>query len=85
NQSRRQLQMPQVQPNAEHMELAELEAALGVHFLMVTHNIDNLHERAGNHNIIHLPGEILKVRCTNSGQTLRWKEYVNHADRCECC
>ena len=35
----------------------------GDRFLLVTQNIDNLHERAGNHNIIHMHGELLKVRC----------------------
>ncbi|MFB5172863.1 Sir2 family NAD+-dependent deacetylase [Erwinia amylovora] len=85
NQRRRQLQQPQVQPNAAHLALAELEAALGDHFLLVTQNIDNLHERAGNHNIIHMHGEILKVRCTNSGQTVPWKEDVKPDDRCHCC
>ncbi len=35
--------------------------------LLVTQNIDNLHERAGNTNVIHMHGELLKVRCSQSG------------------
>lgn len=51
----------------------------------MTQNIDNLHERAGNHNIIHMHGELLKVRCAWSGQVLEWKEDVLDEDRCHCC
>lgn len=85
NQRRRQLQQPEVQPNAAHLALAELEAALGDHFLLVTQNIDNLHERAGNRNVIHMHGELLKVRCASSGQVLHWNEDVKPNDRCHCC
>ncbi|WP_289627263.1 Sir2 family NAD-dependent protein deacetylase, partial [Escherichia coli] len=48
NARRRQLQQPEIQPNAAHLALAKLQDALGDRFLLVTQNIDNLHERAGN-------------------------------------
>lgn len=85
NARRRQLQQPDIQPNAAHLALAELEAALGDHFLLVTQNIDNLHERVGNSNIIHMHGELLKVRCATSGQILHWVDDVHDDDRCHCC
>lgn len=85
NARRRQLTSGDIQPNAAHAALAELEAALGDHFLLVTQNIDNLHERAGNRNIIHMHGELLKVRCVSSGQVLHWQEDVKESDRCHCC
>ena len=85
NARRRQLQDAAVQPNAAHEALAELEAALGDHFLLVTQNIDNLHERAGNRNIIHMHGELLKVRCVSSGQVLYWQDDLKADDRCHCC
>ncbi|WP_147196971.1 Sir2 family NAD+-dependent deacetylase [Pantoea sp. MBD-2R] len=85
NARRRQLQDAAIQPNAAHDALAELEAALGDHFLLVTQNIDNLHERAGNRNIIHMHGELLKVRCVSSGQVLYWQEDLKEDDRCHCC
>lgn len=66
NARRRQLQQPDVVPNAAHLALAKLEEALGDRFLLVTQNIDNLHERAGNKNIIHMHGELLKVRCARA-------------------
>jgi NAD-dependent deacetylase len=48
------------QPNAAHIVLAELEEHYDVH--IITQNIDDLHERAGSTNIMHLHGEILKMR-----------------------
>lgn len=85
NARRRQLQLPEIEPNAAHLALAKLEAAFGDRFLLVTQNIDNLHERAGNKNIIHMHGELLKVRCAQSGQVLAWEGDVTAADRCHCC
>ncbi|WP_075181019.1 Sir2 family NAD+-dependent deacetylase [Pantoea sp. 1.19] len=85
NARRRQLQQPEIQPNAAHRALAELEATLGDRFLLVTQNIDNLHERAGNSQVLHMHGELLKVRCAESGQVLHWQEDVKPGDRCHCC
>jgi NAD-dependent deacetylase len=50
----------EAQPNAAHMALAELEPDFDVH--IITQNIDDLHERAGSTNVMHLHGEILKMR-----------------------
>ena len=75
NARRRQLQSPEIAPNAAHQALARLEAALGDRFVLVTQNIDNLHERAGNRRVIHMHGELLKVRCSWSGQVLEWRRH----------
>lgn len=85
NARRRQLQQPKITPNAAHLALGELEAALGDRFLLITQNIDNLHERAGNKNIIHMHGELLKVRCGFSGQVLEWRGDILPEDKCHCC
>lgn len=45
----------------------------------------NLHERAGNQNIIHMHGELLKVHCSQSGQILEWTGDVTPEDKCHCC
>jgi NAD-dependent deacetylase len=58
NQRRRQLET--VQPNKAHTILAELEEYFDV--LVITQNVDNLHERAGSTNVLHLHGELTKVR-----------------------
>jgi NAD-dependent deacetylase len=60
NQRRKQLFT--VEPNAGHFVLAELENYFEVH--IVTQNVDNLHERAGSRNVLHLHGELMKVRST---------------------
>lgn len=85
NARRRQLQGPDIVPNAAHQALARLESALGDNFLLVTQNIDNLHERAGNQRVIHMHGELLKVRCSWSGQVLEWTGDVTAEDKCHCC
>ncbi len=85
NDRRRQLQLPEIAPNAAHLALAKLEEALGDRFLLITQNIDNLHERAGNQHIIHMHGELLKVRCSQSGQVLEWTGDVTEEDKCHCC
>lgn len=85
NQRRYQLQQPDIKPNAAHYALAKLEHLLGDNFLLVTQNIDNLHEKAGNRRIIHMHGELLKARCCQSGQVIEWKGDLTTDDRCHCC
>lgn len=63
NARRRQLQDPSVRPNEAHLALATLEQAWPGEFLLVTQNVDNLHETAGSRKLLHMHGELLKVRC----------------------
>ncbi len=67
NARRRGLRNPNVQPNAAHRALAELEQHWRGEVLLVTQNIDDLHERAGSRNLIHMHGELLKTRCAHCG------------------
>ena len=70
NQRRRQLH--EVKPNVGHLMLAELEKDFDVH--IITQNVDNLHERAGSSKVLHLHGELLKVRSTrNYNHILDWE------------
>ncbi|CAK9884707.1 MAG: NAD-dependent protein deacylase [Candidatus Erwinia impunctatus] len=85
NARRRQLREGDIQPNAAHLALAELEQVLGDRLLLVTQNIDNLHKRAGSKNIIHMHGELLKVRCLVSGKVFAWSDDLLVDDRCQCC
>ncbi|MBA2814602.1 Sir2 family NAD+-dependent deacetylase [Candidatus Pantoea persica] len=85
NARRHLLQSPAIQPNDAHRALAELEQVLGDNFLLVTQNIDNLHERAGNSRVLHMHGELLKARCTGSGQVIAWSGDLTTEDRCTCC
>jgi NAD-dependent deacetylase len=71
NQRRRQLH--QVKPNLGHLVLAELENDFDVH--IITQNVDNLHEQAGSTKVLHLHGELLKVRSINNENfILDWKD-----------
>lgn len=85
NARRRQLQQPEIKPNAAHLALAELEASLGDNFLLITQNIDNLHERAGSQRVVHMHGDLLKVRCCRSGQVFDWTGDLSVDERCHCC
>jgi NAD-dependent deacetylase len=68
-----------VQPNLAHQILAELEAHFDVY--IITQNVDDLHERAGSKNVLHLHGELLKVRSTkNINYILDWTEDLNFGD-----
>ena len=53
-------------PNAGHLALAELEASWQGEFLLVTQNVDNLHERVGSRNLLHMHGELQSMLCSNS-------------------
>jgi NAD-dependent deacetylase len=64
--NQRRAQLKTVNPNPAHYALAELESKLDGDFLLVTQNVDDLHERAGSKNLIHMHGELLKKRCTKS-------------------
>ena len=80
NQRRRQLL--QVQPNAGHQLLAELEQRYVVD--IVTQNVDDLHERAGSTRVLHRHGELFKVRSTRDQSLVReWKKDLVLGDLCE--
>jgi len=67
NMRRRNLLAGHVKPNAAHAALAELERRWPGEFLLVTQNIDDLHERAGSRRLVHMHGEMRKVRCADCG------------------
>ncbi|WP_271424880.1 SIR2 family NAD-dependent protein deacylase [Aequorivita sinensis] len=80
NQRRRQLQT--VEPNSAHIALAELEKHHDV--TIITQNVDDLHERAGSTDVIHLHGELLKARSTvDENLILEWKDDLNIGDCCD--
>lgn len=85
NDRRAQLQLPDVTPNRAHEALASLESAFGNNVLLVTQNVDNLHERAGSRNIIHMHGELLSSRCTKSAISHTWHKSFDASTPCPCC
>jgi len=77
NQRRRQLL--EVQPNKGHKNLKELEKHFEIY--IITQNVDDLHERAGSSKIVHLHGELRKVRSTkNEDHIIDWSEDLNLGD-----
>ena len=74
-----------IAPNAAHLALAELERRYPGEVLVVTQNIDNLHERAGTRNLIHMHGEILKARCGACGNVSAALADLSDGDSCVAC
>jgi NAD-dependent deacetylase len=61
--SARRAQGQKANPNPAHIALAELESQLESRYFLCTQNVDDLHERAGSRNLIHMHGELAKSRC----------------------
>jgi len=75
-------------PNAAHFALARLEAALaarGGELVVVTQNIDDLHERAGSRRVVHMHGELLKARCLVCESVCDWTQDLPPSARCPGC
>ncbi|MFN4235236.1 MAG: SIR2 family NAD-dependent protein deacylase [Bacteroidia bacterium] len=66
--NKRRKQVMEAQPNAAHLALVKLEKYFDVQ--IITQNIDDLHERAGSKNVLHLHGEIMKARSTASDKLI---------------
>jgi len=80
--NKRRKQLLEVEPNAAHYALKDLEKKYNVS--IITQNVDDLHERAGSSNVIHLHGELLKVRSSfDKDLVLDWKKDLNLGDFCE--
>ncbi|MEE8445606.1 MAG: Sir2 family NAD+-dependent deacetylase [Alphaproteobacteria bacterium] len=85
NSRRRGLADGAVEPNPAHVALAEFEAAWQGDFLLVTQNIDDLHERAGSRNLVHMHGELFKARCESCGGTADWRGDIFVETACPAC
>jgi len=85
NARRTQLTDDRPEPNPAHLALARLEKEWAGHVLIVTQNIDDLHERAGSKNIIHMHGELLKIRCNHCNALLQWEENLFVETKCPDC
>jgi NAD-dependent deacetylase len=84
----RRRRLASVQPNAAHAALAELEARLaaqGASLLIVTQNVDDLHERAGSKALLHMHGELLKARCAACGDRRACHDDLSLDTLCPAC
>lgn len=78
----RRKQLLECEPNRAHFALAELENKYDV--TIITQNVDDLHERGGSTNVIHLHGELLKARSSvDESLIYNWKTDISESDKCE--
>jgi NAD-dependent deacetylase len=85
NARRRQLVAGNIAPNAAHDALARLEHEWPAPVLLVTQNIDDLHERAGSRALIHMHGELRKARCARCGAVEAADGDLEVSRRCPAC
>lgn len=72
-------------PNAAHLALAELDAAWPGELLLVTQNVDDLHNRAGSKRLIHMHGELTSAWCTACGDRHHWTGPLSDYPACTSC
>lgn len=90
--NQRRAQLKDAQPNAAHQALAELAVRFSGDFLLVTQNVDDLHDRAHDalkpaqgFELLHMHGELNKARCTGTDTIVNWHEDVTAETLCPCC
>lgn len=81
----RRAKLAEVEPNPAHRAIARLQREWPGKVTLITQNIDNLHERGGSEQVLHMHGELLKVRCVKKGTVYPWSGPVSAADACSCC
>lgn len=74
-----------VAPNAAHDALARLDAEWPGELLLVTQNVDDLHERAGSRRMLHMHGELNAALCAACGARTRWTGDLPPGTRCDAC
>ena len=74
-----------VQPNAAHLALARLEEHLGDDLLIVTQNVDDLHERAGSTRVLHLHGQLASALCVGCDERVPWTAPLGDGPACPGC
>jgi NAD-dependent deacetylase len=74
-----------VEPNAAHLALARLEGAIGDGMLVVTQNIDDLHERAGSVRVLHMHGKLRSALCRACGTRVEWEGDLGDFPPCPAC
>lgn len=74
-----------VEPNEAHEALARLDAEWPGDFLLVTQNVDDLHERAGSKRLLHMHGELTKGWCLACDERFGWSGPMGEAASCPVC
>ncbi len=85
NERRRQLLSNKIAPNPAHAAIGKLEREYSGKVWVVTQNIDNLHERGGTRNLIHMHGEMLKMFCEHCWERFDIAGDISSGDQCTAC
>ncbi len=81
----RRARLHEVGPNAAHRALARLDAEWAGELLIVTQNVDDLHERAGAKRVLHMHGELRSAWCQACDARVKWDENLGNAPPCPGC
>ena len=81
----RRAALADVEPNAAHHALARLDAAWPGELLIVTQNVDDLHERAGANRLLHMHGELRSALCAACGAQAAWRGPLPPGSICGAC
>src|SRR3954449_7835453 len=81
----RRARLASVEPNEAHVALARLDAEWQGDLLLVTQNVDDLHERAGTKRLIHMHGELTKGWCVACDERFGWSGGMGKGARCPAC
>lgn len=81
----RRAKLASVEPNAAHRALARLEREWSGELLLVTQNVDDLHERGGCSDVLHMHGELLSALCASCGAARRWTGPMPPGSKCPVC
>lgn len=81
----RRAKLHEAQPNPAHHALAALDAEWPGDLLIVTQNVDDLHERAGARRLIHMHGELRSALCAACGKALPWSDPLPPGSQCGAC
>jgi NAD-dependent deacetylase len=74
-----------VEPNAAHRALARLDSEWAGEFLLVTQNVDDLHERGGAKRLVHMHGELTKGWCLRCNERFGWSGPMGETAECPSC
>ena len=81
----RRARLGEVEPNAAHVALARLDAGWRGELLIVTQNVDDLHERAGAKRLLHMHGEVRKGWCLRCNERFAWAAAMGKGASCPSC
>lgn len=85
NERRTQLLGGRVHPNQAHQALANFETKFNGNFLLITQNVDDLHERAGSKSVLHMHGSLIEGKCNACNYSFEILQDINYQDICSKC